>query len=173
MSFFSWLPNRTSIQSTRRDGWQTRPSAPPFRPRLEALEDRCVPSTRESHDRHYAALLLRTSSARESILVLRAALRNRDKNAAPVEEMLLALAHARLNQRADALGYLRTALAWMRPATAPVRAASLAGLGATNPLAALTDVAVRQPDPRLDHQTNRELLGLCAEAEKALADANR
>src|SRR5262249_17834191 len=38
------------------------------------------------HDRHYGALLLRTGSAREATLVLRAALRNRGENAPPVEE---------------------------------------------------------------------------------------
>jgi hypothetical protein len=45
MSFFSWLRNRTSTRSTRCDGFQTRPTAPRFRPRLEALEDRWLPST--------------------------------------------------------------------------------------------------------------------------------
>src|SRR6516162_2860078 len=45
MSFFSWLRNRTSTRSTRCDGFQTRPLAPRFRPRLEALEDRWMPST--------------------------------------------------------------------------------------------------------------------------------
>ena len=94
-------------------------------------------------------------------------------DALDTHEMLLALAHARLNQRAVALGHLRTALAWMRPATVPVRAASLAGLCATNPLAALSAVVVRQPDPRLDHQTNRELLGLRAEVEKGLRGEGR
>jgi hypothetical protein len=44
MSFFSWLRNRTSIRSPRGRA-QLRPSAPRFRPQLEALEDRCVPST--------------------------------------------------------------------------------------------------------------------------------
>src|SRR5262245_1671150 len=44
MSFFSWLRNRTSLQSPR--GWaQHRPAAPRFRPQLEALEDRWLPST--------------------------------------------------------------------------------------------------------------------------------
>jgi hypothetical protein len=45
MSFFSWLRKRTSTRSTRRHGFQTRPTAPRFRPRLEALEDRWLPST--------------------------------------------------------------------------------------------------------------------------------
>src|SRR5262245_34285433 len=44
MSLFSWLRNRTSIRSPRGRG-QHRPAAPRFRPQLEALEDRCVPST--------------------------------------------------------------------------------------------------------------------------------
>src|SRR5262245_43905143 len=44
MSFFSRLRDRTSNPSTRGRA-QHRPAAPRFRPRLEALEDRCVPST--------------------------------------------------------------------------------------------------------------------------------
>src|SRR5215510_12956694 len=44
MSFLSWLRNRTSIQSPRRRT-QHRDAAPRFRPRLEALEDRALPST--------------------------------------------------------------------------------------------------------------------------------
>jgi WD40 repeat protein len=124
-------------------------------------------------DRHHGALLLRTGTAKEAILVLRAALRNRDENAPPVEEVLLALAHARLKQRAEARAYLRKAAGWMRPAVEPVRAASLAGLCATNPRAALAGVVLRQPDPRLDHQTNHELAGLRAEVEKELRGEGR
>src|SRR5262249_14982881 len=45
MSFFSWLRKRTSTRSTRCDGFPVRPTAPRFRPRLEALEDRWLPST--------------------------------------------------------------------------------------------------------------------------------
>ena len=43
MSFFSWLRNRTSIRSPRGLAHH-RPAAPRFWPRLEALEDRLVPS---------------------------------------------------------------------------------------------------------------------------------
>ena len=44
MSFFSWLNNRTKTQTPQ--GRVHRPAAPPqFRPRLEALEGRDVPST--------------------------------------------------------------------------------------------------------------------------------
>src|SRR6516165_7667285 len=44
MSFFSWLRNRTSNCAPRGSG-QHRPSASRFRPRLEALEGRWLPST--------------------------------------------------------------------------------------------------------------------------------
>jgi hypothetical protein len=44
MSFFSWLRNRTSIRSPRGRA-QHRPAAHRFRPHLEALEDRALPST--------------------------------------------------------------------------------------------------------------------------------
>jgi WD40 repeat protein len=171
-----------ALKANPNDSWASRALARQAVGDPDSLPDRQALITARAalrgqqdapHDRHYAALLLRTGSAREALLVLRAALRNRDKNAPPVEEMLLALAHARLNQRAQAVGYLRKAIGRMRPATEPVRAASLAGLCATNPLAALSAAVVWQPDPRLDHQTNRELLGLRAEVEKALANANR
>src|SRR5262245_4138956 len=44
MSFFSWLRNRTSLRSPQGRA-QHRPAASRFRPQLEALEDRCLPST--------------------------------------------------------------------------------------------------------------------------------
>jgi hypothetical protein len=171
-----------ALKANPNDIWAARALArqavgdpPPIRER--ALFRGLLPLLRQQqdapHDPLLGVVLLRTGNARLAALVLRAALRRRPRNAPPVEEMLLALAHARLNQRAVALGHLRTALAWMRPATVPVRAASLAGLCATNPLAALSAVVVRQPDPRLDHQTNRELLGLRAEVEKGLRGEGR
>src|SRR5262245_37007330 len=43
MSFFSWLRDRTSIRGPRGRA-QRRPAAPRFRPQLETLEDRWVPS---------------------------------------------------------------------------------------------------------------------------------
>jgi hypothetical protein len=45
MSFTSWLRNRISTRSRKWEGFPIRPTAPRFRPRLEMLEDRCVPST--------------------------------------------------------------------------------------------------------------------------------
>jgi hypothetical protein len=44
MSFFSWLRYRTSTHPPRARA-SGRPAAPRFRPRLEALEDRCLPSS--------------------------------------------------------------------------------------------------------------------------------
>jgi hypothetical protein len=44
MSFLSWLRNQTSIRSSRGRA-QDRPRAARFRPQLEALEDRWLPST--------------------------------------------------------------------------------------------------------------------------------
>jgi hypothetical protein len=44
MSLFSWLRNRTSARPPRGRA-QHRPAAPRFRPRLEALEGRALPST--------------------------------------------------------------------------------------------------------------------------------
>jgi hypothetical protein len=44
MSFFSWLRNRKS-NGSKQGRTQHRPAAPRFRPQLEALEDRWLPST--------------------------------------------------------------------------------------------------------------------------------
>src|SRR5215472_7351937 len=44
MSLFSWLRSRTSLRSVGGRP-QQRPAAPRFRPHLEALEDRWLPST--------------------------------------------------------------------------------------------------------------------------------
>src|SRR5215471_3298642 len=44
MSFFSWLRNRASLWSPQTRT-QHRPAGPRFRPQLEALEDRWLPST--------------------------------------------------------------------------------------------------------------------------------
>jgi hypothetical protein len=44
MWFFSWLRSQTSTRSRLRDAFQSRPPGR-LRPRLEALEDRCLPST--------------------------------------------------------------------------------------------------------------------------------
>lgn len=45
MPFFSWLRTRITHRPARPGGFQIRPSAPRFRPRLEALECRTLPST--------------------------------------------------------------------------------------------------------------------------------
>jgi hypothetical protein len=45
MSFYSWLRNSTSTRSSRWHGLPIRPTPRRIRPRLEALEDRWLPST--------------------------------------------------------------------------------------------------------------------------------
>jgi hypothetical protein len=45
MSFFFWKRNRTSNGSLPWDGFQIRPTASRFWPRLEMLEGRWLPST--------------------------------------------------------------------------------------------------------------------------------
>jgi hypothetical protein len=124
------------------------------------------------HETLYAACLLRTGAPREAILVLRAALTRRDPDAAPLEELLLALAHARLDQREQARMHHRRAVAWMRRGPRAVQAASLVGLARRGPLVAIAGLALAPPDPRLDHQTAHELEAIRAEVEKALG-ANR
>jgi WD40 repeat protein len=90
-------------------------------------------------NRVYGGLLLRTGSVREAILVLDAALRNRDPATSPVEELFLALAHAQLNQLAQARRHLQAAVARM------------------------------PRDASLDPLTAHELTALRAEVERALA----
>jgi hypothetical protein len=45
MSVFAWLRKPSSIRSRRRDELQIRPTTPRFRPQLEPLESRWLPST--------------------------------------------------------------------------------------------------------------------------------
>jgi hypothetical protein len=120
----------------------------------------------------YGAALLRTGSAAEAALVLRAARGRRGAAAAPTEELLLALACARLKRPAEAREYLHAAVTWMRHGTAPCRATCLAGLLGSGTLAALGGLSVPPPDPRispLDPWTAHELNALRGEVEKALA----
>jgi hypothetical protein len=122
--------------------------------------------------RLHGGLLLRTGSAKEARAALQTALQKRPAADAPVEELLLALAHVQLGQPAQARKYLQVADAGMRRGRETVRAAALAGLLARPSLAAVGGLSVRPPDPRLvplDAQTAHELTALRAEVEKALA----
>jgi hypothetical protein len=65
------------------------------------------PSSLEA--RLHAALLLRTGSAKEALPLLQARLKARPKDAPPVEELLLALAHHALEQPEEARRYLAVA----------------------------------------------------------------
>jgi hypothetical protein len=67
MSFVSWLRSRTSIRSSQR-----RPQ-PCFRPQLEALEDRCLPSTlivRNVHDHGPGSLRAEIAAAKTGDVIL-------------------------------------------------------------------------------------------------------
>jgi WD40 repeat protein len=170
-----------ALKKAPRDTWAIRalarqavadPATIPQRETLLSLRAALARQQDAPNDRLYGALLLRTGSPREAVLILRAARNKRDRDAAPVEELLLALAHLRLKQPAEARKYLQTAVAWMQRGSEPVRAASLAGLAARSPLTALAGLVVTPPDPRLeplDHQTAHELTALGAEVERALA----
>jgi hypothetical protein len=169
------------LQKTPGDPWASRalarqavsdPDGMSFRVLRRAVLPHLAKQQDAPHDRLYGALLLRTGSRREAVLVLRAAIRSRAPDAPPVEELLLALAHARLKQPAEARKHLQTAVAWMQRGSEPVRAASLSGLAVRSPLTALAGLAVTPPDPRLvplDAQTAHELTALRSEVEKALA----
>ena len=120
--------------------------------------------------------MLRTGSAKEAIAALQAAIQKRDRDAPPVEELLLALAHVQAKQPAEARKYLQTAVAWMDRGDLPGKITPLVGLAAGGPLAALGGMAGPPPDPRLEplyRQTAHELTALRAEAEKALAKEDR
>jgi hypothetical protein len=170
-----------ALQANANDTWAARalarqaigdPRSLARRAILISLRDALARQQCAPMDRLYGAILLRTGATKEAILVLRAALRNRDGDAPPVEELLLALAHLQRRQPNEARKHLRTAVAWMNRGTEPVRAASLLGLRRSGPLAALGGIAVTPPDPRLvplDHWTAHELTCLRAEVEKALA----
>jgi hypothetical protein len=86
-------------------------------------------------DMLYGAVLLRSGGTKDAILVLRAALRHRDGAAAPVEELLLALAHAQDHQPDEARRLLKTAVTWME--RGKERGAAVVGSGAGNPLGGL------------------------------------
>jgi hypothetical protein len=122
-------------------------------------------------NRLYGAVLLRSGSPREAVPALQTALARRDPGAAPVEELLLALAHSRVGQLTEARKHHQAAVAWMQPGSEPVRAAALAGLAARGPLFALGSLPVTPPDPRLlamDQPTAHELFALRGEVERCL-----
>jgi hypothetical protein len=135
-------------------------------PTLAALAKRSDDAP--SHRLH-GALLLRTGAAKEARAALQTALRKRPAAGPPVEELLLALAHARLGQPAQARTYLRAADAGMRRGREPAWAAALAGQLAHPSLATVGGLSARPPLVPLDAQTAHELTALRAEVEKALA----
>jgi DNA-binding beta-propeller fold protein YncE len=170
-----------ALKANASDPWAVRalarqavsdPASIPGRDTLLSLRATLARQQDAPNDRLHGALLLRTGSAREAILVLRAARNKRGPDVAPVEELLLALAHLRLDQPAEARKHLQTAVAWTERGPAPVRATTLAGLVVRGPLPALGALVISPPDPRrtqIDYQTTHELTALRAEVEKALA----
>jgi WD40 repeat protein len=122
--------------------------------------------------RLHAALLLRTGSAKEALPLLQARLKARPKDAPPVEELLLALAHHALEQPEEARQHLAVASAWLDQGQLPVRAAAVVGTMVTNRPAAVPSMLLLPQHPRLnpqDWETRLELEALRAEAERALA----
>src|SRR5262249_22528865 len=115
---------------------------------------------------------LRTGNPRDAALVLRAAIRHRQPDTPPIDELLLALALVKLDRRDEARQHLTKAVEWMDRGTMPLRAASLLGARPAGPLAALA-AAPHVPDVRLTPLapfTAHELHTLRREVEQALAD---
>jgi WD40 repeat protein len=138
-----------ALKKTPEDAWAARalarqavidPASVPDRqklvPLLAALSSQDDDAL--SHRLH-GGLLLRTGSPEQAIVALRKALEKRAAAAPPVEELLLALAHADLKQSAEAREWLRTAVAWTHGGS------------------------------ELDPPTAHDLSALRAEVEKALA----
>jgi WD40 repeat protein len=122
--------------------------------------------------RLHAAVLLRTGSAKEALPLLEARLKSRPAEAAPVEELLLALTHHALGQPDPARRHLDSAGAWLDQGQLPVRAAAVVGTMVTNRPAAVPSMLLLPQHPRLnplDQETRLELEALRAEAERALA----
>jgi hypothetical protein len=172
-----------ALKADANDAWAVRTLArqaisdPGSVPNRKALLPSVAAQAKQNDDalnhRLHGGVLLRTGSAREAIGVLEQAIRKRRSAAPPLEELLLALAHLRLDKPAEARGYLKDAIAWMKRGSEPIRAASLSGLAAHSPLTTLASLAVTPPDPRLvplDPQTAHELTALRTEVEKALAN---
>ena len=166
------------LKKTPGDVWAVRalarqaiadPALLPQRNTLLALRTTLARQHDAASDRLYGVLLLRTDSAREAVPVLRAALKKCGPNSPPVEELLLALAHAQSKQPTEARKHLQTAVAWIQRDSGPVRAASLAGLAVRSPLTTLGSLVTTPPSPRLDPSTAHELAALRTEVEKALA----
>ena len=126
-----------------KDAWAVRAltrqaiSDPDTVPDRKALLPRLAELAKQQDDalthRLHGGLLLRTGSAKEAVGALQAAIKKRDRDAPPVDELLLALAHAHLNQPAEARKHLQTAVAWMDRGVLPGKAAALAGLAAGGP----------------------------------------
>src|SRR5262249_36246974 len=104
----------------------------------------------------------------EAIAALEKARQGRFATDPPVEELLLALAHARLGKTTEARELLRAAVAWMERGGELPRAASLLGL-ARGPLTAPAALAVPLANPQMSGPTAYAMRALRAEVEKALA----
>jgi hypothetical protein len=120
--------------------------------------------------------LLRTGALAGALGPLEKALARRSADGPPLEELLLALAHAKRSEPARARKYLQAFLSWREQDRQPVHPATLAGLASRGPFAVLPALPVVPADSRLGPfgwPTTADLTALCIEADKALATSYR
>ena len=120
-----------------------------FRP-VVRLAERAVDARKNSYEalNTLGAALLRAGRYREAVARLQEALARRGKYDTAADELLLALAYQKLGQADEARRWRERATAWLERGQAPVRAAVLAGAGASGPLALLPGLAGEAADPR-------------------------
>src|SRR5262249_48840296 len=120
-----------------------------FRPVVQ-LAERAVAASKNRYEElnTLGAALLRAGRYQEAVARLKEALARRGKSDKPLDELLLALAYHHLGQADEARRWRDRAAAWMERGQAPVRAAALAGAGASGPLALLPALSGEVADPR-------------------------
>ena len=122
--------------------------------------------------RYLGGLLIRSNESARAVGPLTTALSGRPPDQPPVEELLLALAHATAGRLHEAKAWHAKAVVWLDKYQRPMQLASALGTASTDQWGALLEAVRDQSDPRynpFDWETWHECQVFRAEVEGLLA----